>query len=578
MTTSNLTVIRIDNLIGDAAPFPATATWADDGSTYFFYRGRASVDAQSVLGLGVEILDPTEDEIPDPPKDQTIAPLPRWIPRARAIADPSKTVLIPGPHLDGGGRMVEQKNSDFTDGVLRALPSDLLYRWDRIVGEIVGQQFREITADRMRLIVDRHVRLAKWAKKRTAFRPCTKDLAGLVTAAATSGTVRELRMLTRYPVYGPGFLRAVPGWNPATGILYQEPEDLRDLEPGEPDTLALFDLMADFPFRDPLSDRMNLIGLMLTILLRPCFPTVPIHLVQSSIERTGKGMLISSILGSLVGGHIPSVQVGEREEEREKRFTTLILEGATLVHLDNLPGSSVLDSASLAALATAPVWKGRVLGASSMPTLPNTLTLVASANNLRTSSEIAKRIVPIWLEPATSSPETRDNFIHPDIHAYARSMRRTTLASLLGMVEAWIAAGKPRGSVRLGGFEDWAATIGGILETQGIDCWMAKRAEWASEADEWGRHVDALVEAWAAELPRIASARDLLNLAERLDLFPDVLSRPEGKARETMFGNRVMKRLINRPVLAYKITKDRSRTSLYILTGGESTDAPSIQF
>jgi len=570
-----ITVVKVEfNADLESITLPDTAIFDDDFVRWYYYQGIAPPCS---IAPGVSIV----DQYPPPPKGQRMARVPAWM--RGSTQDPTKTILIPGEHVEGSGRHVEQSTSQFAETVVRTLPPDALYRWDRIVGEVVGEQFRAVTADRMRLVVDRYCRLAGWRgkppKTRMTYQSCTKDLAGLVEAAAVSGPIRELRMIVTHPVYGRAadgtITRAMPGWNPETGILYIEPEDLRGVEPCDPDLMMLIDLMVDFPFRD-MASRMNLIGLMLTVLLRPCFPTVPIHLVQSSIERTGKGMLISSIIGSLIGRHVPSVQVGEREEEREKRFTTLILEGATAIHLDNIPGSSVLDSPSLCALATTPVWKGRVLGSSSMPTLPNTLTLIASANNLRATAEVAKRIVPIWLEPHTSRPESRTDFVHPDIHDYARRARRVLVATLLGMTEAWIARGAPKGSVRLGGFESWASTIGGIMESAGADGWLANRDEWASGADEWGEHVQSLVEGWAETLPEVASAAHLLALAERLDLFPDIMARPAGKGRETAFGMKVMRRLIDRPVCGYKIRKADMRGAHYVLIPEQSQ--PNLNF
>lgn len=564
-----ITVVKVEfNADLESITLPDTAIFDDDFVRWYYYQG---VAPPCSIAPGVSIV----DQYPPPPKGQRMARVPAWM--RGSTQDPTKTILIPGEHVEGSGRHVEQSAAQFAETVVRTLPPDALYRWDRIVGEVVGEQFRAVTSDRMRLIVDRHCRLAGWRgtppKTRMIYQSCTKDLAGLVEAAAMSGPIRELRMLTTHPVYGRTadgrIVRAKPGWNPETGILYVEPEDLRGVEPSEPDMAMLLDLIVDFPFRD-MASRLNLIGLMLTILLRPCFPTVPIHLVQSSIERTGKGMLISAIIGALIGRHVPSVQVGEREEEREKRFTTLILEGATAIHLDNIPGSSVLDSPSLCALATTPVWKGRVLGSSSMPTLPNTLTLIASANNLRATSEVAKRIVPIWLEPDTSRPEARTKFVHPDIHEYARKARRSLVATLLGMVEAWISQGAPKGTTRLGGFEGWASTIGGIMEVHNADPWLANREEWAAGADEWAEHVEVLIQGWSETLPEVASAGSLLMLAESLDLFPDVLARPVGKGRETAFGIKVMKRLVNRPVGGYKIRKVDGRGANYLLSVSQS--------
>ena len=76
--------------------------------------------------------------------------------------------------------------------------------------------------------------------------------------------MRDLQLLVHYPVYGSGFQRVRPGWH--DGIFYDEPEELRGLEP-ETDIQQIQDelheLLVDFPFKDEAS-RQNFIGLMLT--------------------------------------------------------------------------------------------------------------------------------------------------------------------------------------------------------------------------------------------------------------------------------------------------------------------------
>jgi hypothetical protein len=501
--------------------------------------------------------------------------------------DPSHTVLIPGEHTEASGEIIEQGNHIFAEQVLDAIPGGVLYRWERIVGELVGTRghltFRQLDADRACLLIDRHIKLAKWRQPKDSepvkiFCACTTFQAKLVLAAATTAKrVRELRMVTHYPVYaGPNWELSRPGWNQSTGVFYDEPKDLRNLTAAaDPDISTLEDLVIDFPFRDEAS-RINLYGLMLTPLIRAAVSTVPIHLIQSSIERTGKGLMVNSILGAAVtGSTIPSVQLGEREEEREKRFTSLILEGETVIHLDNLPGTSILDSPSLASILTSSVWKGRTLGASSMPSLPNTLTLVASANNLRTSSEIAKRIVPIWLEPPTDNPEARTNFVHPDIFTFANSQRRVVLSTLLGLIANWIDIGRPSSPVRFGGFEQWATAIGGILGTHiSTAGWLSNRSEWATDADEFSQDARSLVEAWwNTYQEQLVRPAQILDLCREVGVFNTVFARTHPAGQLISLGRYVLSPLTNRPVSNFRIRKSRVKmAALYYLAQNLETD------
>ena len=75
--------------------------------------------------------------------------------------------------------------------------------------------------------------------------------------------------------------------------------------------------------------------------------------------------------------------------------------------------------------------------------LPNTLTIVASGNNTRASGETINRPVPIVLQATMPTPEARRDFHHPDLRSYVREHGRSVLSALLGLVENWLAAGKP---------------------------------------------------------------------------------------------------------------------------------------
>ncbi len=422
------------------------------------------------------------------------------------------TVLVPGAHPTDKGMELEISNEHFASRVLEALPPGTLYRRDTVIGELSGEpgsrRFRPVQVDRLRLLVDREIRLARWERRknqpvpRRRYKNAGRDHAGLLLAAARqSPAVRDLALLSPHPVVVGADLEVCrPGWNPS-GIFYDQPPSLAGLTGRsvsiERIVRVLEDLTIDFPFRDAAS-RQNFYGLLLTPLLRPAIQgNVPLHLVHAPLERTGKGLLLESLLGlGVLGRSIPVLQLGGSEEEREKRITSLVLEGESVVHLDNLPSGEVLDSASLCAVLTSQMWKGRRLGASETVALPHQLTLVASGNNVRTTGEIAKRTVPIALQPTNDHPEERRDFAHPDIRRYALESRRALLEALLAMIGLWRQAGFPQSSRRLGGFEHWVEVVGGILGVCGFSDFLANYREWVRGADDWTEDARTLVDAW----------------------------------------------------------------------------------
>ena len=473
--------------------------------------------------------------------------------------DPAGYVLMPGPHRDDQDALIEQSSADFASQVLRRLPADAIYRRDFIPGEVIGEAGRrkwvELSADRTRIVVDSHARLGKWVTHRQTkeqvllYQACNKDAAGLVVAHATGAPgVRELHLMVSYPVYGPGFVRVEPGWH--DGLYYDEPNELRDLRP-ETDRQVihnvLHDLVVDFPFKGE-ADRQNFFGLLLTPLVAPALDgNRPMHLLNAPLERTGKSKLVNEVFGGIVTGRdTPSMQITDREEEREKRILAMLIQGETLMHLDNLP--AYIDSPALASLLTTQRFLGRLLGYSRNVSLPNNLTIVGTGNNIQASGEIAKRIVPIMIEPASAHPEARTDFQHPDIRAYVRRQRRRALECLLGMVENWLAAGRPKHANRLGGFENWSETIGGILQVNGLRAWRSNEAEWRSRANVGGREMLRFVELWHQRFGvREVTPKELLELAEHEELFENILARHTPRAVATAFG-RMLQRHTDTPV------------------------------
>lgn len=505
-------------------------------------------------------------------KAPSTGPGPRHASEPKATPKAQGYVLIPGPHHTDADtdQYIEISNDDFAAKVLRNLPPDAIYQKSGVPGELVGlpgrRKFKELSNDRMRLLVDQHVNLGKWVQKRDAdpvlvYVNCSRDHAGLLLArAAIDPAVRELRILTPYPIYvrdveasggasgAEDFRRAEPGWH--EGVYYDEPADLVGLEPetdAEVIRTVLEDLVIDFPFKDEAS-RHNFFGLLLTPIVRPALDdNTPLHLVLAPVERTGKSKLIEQVMGGVITGQkTPSVQLTESEEEQDKRILALLMRGDSLIHLDNL---SDLDSSVIASLLTSRTYQGRRLGASQMLDLENNLTVAGSGNNVRASGEIAKRTVPINLEPATGDPENRTDFQHPDLNAYVASVRKDVLACLLGAVEIWKASGSPPGTRPLGGFERWAATVGGVLGVVGCNGWMGNRKVWVRVADQVGEDLRALVDHWAgAYETNFVTARDLVGIATTYSIFLETLTPPTEPGRLMSFTRRVLSPNVDRVV------------------------------
>lgn len=468
-------------------------------------------------------------------------------------------VLVPGTHVMPSGEYVEQGTDTFASAVLSSLAPDTIYRRAAALGEITDGSFNPTPAHRMRSVVDASVRLIASkpvpdGEAQISFRTCSRDLAQLVLEyGQIHGDVRELKHLATHPVVlGPDFLPAKPGWNQSHGV-YLSCESVPTPLDIATSRAVLDDLIADFPFQAE-ADRQNFLGLLLTPILRPAInEPVPMHLIGSPMERTGKTKLAEVVLGvSITGRRTPAMQLGEREEEREKRILSVLVRGQGLLHLDNL--SEFIDSPSLASLLTSSEYQGRMLGSSHAPTLPNGLTVVGTGNNVHATGEIAKRIVPVRLLPSTGSPETRTDFRHPDLLGYVSSARQRVLASLLGLVEHWRTSGRPTHGAGFGGFERWTAVVGGVLQAAGYAEWLTNLKDWRGDVNDGGNEDGEFILLWS----RIhgtdwVEAAKLYELARDNDLYGRLDRHLTDRAKRTAFGRTVLSRLDRVIIDQYRI-------------------------
>jgi hypothetical protein len=228
-----------------------------------------------------------------------------------------------------------------------------------------------------------------------------------------------------------------------------------------------------------------------------------------------------------------------------------MLAGASVVHLDNL--GLFVDSPVLSSLLTASTYLGRILGVSQMVSLKNDLILVGSGNNVRASSELAKRVVPIRLLPETDRPEDRTDFRHPNLPDYLESARPRILGALLGMVENWKESGRAPGQIRLGGFERFAAVVGGILAEQGYTQWLTNRREWLADADLHGGDLEKLVEAWRDLGTEWVKPGVLFEVVCQNGLFTEIVSDNNLNRAKARLGRNILLPAKNRPVAGMRI-------------------------
>ena len=301
-----------------------------------------------------------------------------------------------------------------------------------------------------------------------------------------------LETLTEVPLLRPdGTILALPGYDRATKTVYVPAKDLRiptiNDRPSRDDvTDAMSELdeaLSEFPFADP-SSRANTLGLLLTPVVRVAIDgRVPLALIDAPQPGTGKSLLATIVAVIATGRDADMMSAPQDEDEWRKAITANLYSGTSIVIYDDL--HSVLHSASLARVLTAPQWSDRMLGSTRTLNLPQLVTWIATGNNIRLGGDLARRCYWIRLDAEMSRPWTRDRFRHPNLMAWARKHRGKLLAALLTIARAWFAAGRPASDVpRIGGFQEWADMVGGMLAHAGVHGFLGNVAELYEQADD----------------------------------------------------------------------------------------------
>ena len=218
------------------------------------------------------------------------------------------------------------------------------------------------------------------------------------------------------------------------------------------------DLLGDFPFVSP-SEHAHAVALLLLGFLRSMIdgPT-PLHLIEKPTPGTGATLMVDAIATILTGAGASVMTEGSDDEEWRKRVTAKLRQIPSIVLIDNL--RQKLDSSAVAAALTAPFWEDRILGVSEMTRLPIRCVWIATGNNPEFSNEMARRLVRIRLDAHVEQPWQRAGFRHPDLMIWVRANRARLVAACLTLCQAWIAAGRPRGTRSIGSYEVLGAGAG----------------------------------------------------------------------------------------------------------------------
>ena len=233
---------------------------------------------------------------------------------------------------------------------------------------------------------------------------------------------------------------------------------------------------------------------------------VPLFAVRSTTRGSGKGLLIDAVSLIATGRPAPRWAQTLDEEEERKRLLTLGLAGDALAHIDNV--NHPLGSGPLDLALTAPTFSDRILGTQTTREAPMNLVFFASGNNMVFKGDMARRVMPIDLDPKMEKPEERDTFAHSPLLPWVLTERPRLVVAALTLLKAYFQSGLPSQSIKpLGSFEEWSQLVRSCLVWAGEADPCEGRKDLEAESDPAYERLASLLEAWEQCYPTDTTKR-----------------------------------------------------------------------
>ncbi len=475
------------------------------------------------------------------PKDKEPYPVVRTGIQLRELLEAATSVLVganePPVVYRRGGSLVRIQHPDDN-----SLPAIEPYTRRRLTSRLIG--------------------LADWHGERGPSKP-PHYIVGALLDDPPADAFPALEAVTAVPVFAPSYdLICDPGFDKRHTIYFHDPFKLAEGLHDEFDVAVardlLFEALHDFMFVDEAS-RAHALALIILPFIRPALAHVPtpLHLIESPTPGTGKGRLADLMSVIATNGPCPSTCLNTSRAENAKKLASMLAAGVPIIHLDNLPQERVLDDPVLASFLTAVAPTDRRLGGNRLFKLRNTAVWIATANNPRSTLELARRTVRIRLDARTDRPWLRTNFLHEDLLGWARERRRDLVHACVNLVRHWCAKGRPRWSGKpLGSFEEWTAVLGGILEAAEIPGFLGNLDQMYAEYDEEAHEWHALVKVWwRRHRQEFVRASDIHAMCEEKDLLHDVIGFGGIRSRVSRLGH-AMQRNVDRIYGNYRIVRE----------------------
>lgn len=413
---------------------------------------------------------------------------------------------------------------------LRNLPPYMFWMSGRPVrmelGADGGVEFRELTPDRLTYEITRAADWYSEDKDGNQWPDRPRQYVARDMLAHSHMDLPVLRRFSRVPIYGPDGRLLEAGYHKKCGILILSrpgfaplnvSEDVGEVEAKLATQYIRDTIFADFPFTGPAELAHAFSALLTPLVIEMILGPTPWHMVEKPAPGTGATLLVQVLCFISQGCWIAGMAAPADESEWRRTILAKLLGRPSVFFVDNIRGR--LESAALASAITGEAFEDRRIGSSELATAPVKCLWIGTANNPSLSEEMVRRAIRIRLDAKTARPELRTGFKIPDLKQYIHGDHNTLLYCAFTMIQYWICLGRPKGMVRLGMFESWSETIGGILDVCGIEGFLSDLDEVRAANDTGSQAQAAFVTAWWSQFEdHEVGVAELWPLASHLDL------------------------------------------------------------
>ncbi len=319
-------------------------------------------------------------------------------------------------------------------------------------------------------LIDYLSRAAGWVKydvRKKDWKPTDppRNVAQTIMSREGEWRFRPLAGVITTPTIRPdGTILSEAGYDPATQLLLMAPPTLPKI-PDKPTkdqairALALLsDLLTEFPFTNDAS-RSVALSALITPIVRGGVPVAPMHVTTAPVAGSGKSYIIDLASAMATGERAPVLAAGRTEEETEKRLVAALINGQSIITIDNVNGN--LGGDLLCQMIERPLVSVRPLGSSKLAKIETRATVYATGNNIRMVGDMTRRVVICALDPNVERPELRE-FAKRPFEMVAQN-RGKYIGAVLTIVRAYAAVGYPDQRPALASFESWSKVVRSAL-------------------------------------------------------------------------------------------------------------------